>query len=190
MADFFFITEMAGFQHGDSPFYLKRISLAPVRAGSGTLVSFTYATDFVLTHSDSEMRTYHYTTRHIHGIALDETGVPYDLRGETIRTAIKHHIFQTLQTLPYEYQPTTRILLLTKGLMKIGLLEELVPVTDFLSNLIIRDLADYGCPPAHKLLGGERATKRRPRIVFGLVCRTVSHIYDGFHSSGPRVTNL
>jgi len=168
MADFVFIAEMAGFQHGDSPFYLKQISLVPVRSGSGTLLSFTYATDFLLTHSDSAMRTYHYTTRHIHGIALDETGVPYHLRGETICTAIKHHIFQTLQTLPYEYQPTPRILLLTKGPMKTGLLEELVPATDFLSNLIIPDLADYGCLPAHKLLGGERATKRRPQHCFRL----------------------
>ena len=68
MADFVFVAEMAGFQHGDSPFYIERIFFAPVC--SGPLVSFTYAKDFLLEHSDSALRTQ--TTRHIHGIALDE----------------------------------------------------------------------------------------------------------------------
>ena len=55
MADFVFVAEMAGFQHGDSPFYIKRIFFAPVC--SGPLVSFTYAKDFLLEHSDSALRT-------------------------------------------------------------------------------------------------------------------------------------
>ena len=55
MADFVFVAEMAGFQHGDSPFYIERIFFAPVC--SGPLVSFTYAKDFLLEHSDSALRT-------------------------------------------------------------------------------------------------------------------------------------
>ena len=55
IADFVFVAEMAGFQHGDSPFYIERIFFAPVC--SGPLVSFTYAKDFLLEHSDSALRT-------------------------------------------------------------------------------------------------------------------------------------
>ena len=33
MADFVFVLELAGFQHGDLPFTLKRISIARVRNG-------------------------------------------------------------------------------------------------------------------------------------------------------------
>ena len=94
MANFVFITEMASFQQGDSPFYIKRISLAPIH--SGPLVSFTYATDFFLEHSDSAFHTY--TTRNIHGITLDEPGIPYDLSGDTIHTALKRYIFPALET--------------------------------------------------------------------------------------------
>ena len=86
MANFVFIAEMASFQNGDSPFYITRISLTPVHFGP--LVSFTYATDFFLEHSDSAFHTH--TTQNIHGITLDEPGIPYDLSGDTIHTALKH----------------------------------------------------------------------------------------------------
>ena len=91
MANFVFIAEMASFQNGDSPFYIKRISLTPVH--SGQLVSFTYAIDFFLEHSDSAFHTF--ATWNIHGITLDEPGIPYDLSGDTILTALKHHIFSS-----------------------------------------------------------------------------------------------
>lgn len=95
MANFVFIAEMASFQNGDSPFYIKRISLTPVH--SGQLVSFTYVIDFFLEHSDSAFHTF--ATWNIHGITLDEPGIPYDLSGDTILTALKHHIFPALESL-------------------------------------------------------------------------------------------
>ena len=95
MANFVFIAEMASFQNGDSPFYIKCISLTPVH--SGQLVSFTYTIDFFLEHSDSAFHTF--TTWNIHGITLDEPGIPYDLSGDTILTALKHHIFPALESL-------------------------------------------------------------------------------------------
>lgn len=150
MADFVFVIEIAGFQHGDGQFIIRRVSISPVR--EGTMATFTFETSFLLHHSDSAIRTYHYTTRHIHGIALDNPGLPYSLRGETISTTLKHHILGALRPIPHEYQQEPRILLVTKGTEKIRLLEELVPAEGFFKNLIVRDLADYGCPPASRLL--------------------------------------
>ena len=75
MADFIFVIEMAGLQHGNGQFTIKRVSISPVH--EGTMAVFTYDTSFLLHHSDSAIRTYHFTTRHIHGIALDEPGLPY-----------------------------------------------------------------------------------------------------------------
>lgn len=111
MADFVFVIEIAGFQHGDSQFIIKRVSISPVR--EGTMATFTFETSFLLHHSDSAIRT---------------------------------------RPIPHEYQQEPRILLVTKGTEKIRLLEELVPAEGFFKNLIVRDLADYGCPPASRLL--------------------------------------
>ena len=130
MANFVFIAEMASFQNGDSPFYIKRISLTPVH--SGQLVSFTYAIDFFLEHSDSAFHTF--ATWNIHGITLDEPGIPYDLSGDTILTALKHHIFQPSRVF---YKPAPQILLVTKGPHEICLLEKLILPMDISSNLII-----------------------------------------------------
>ena len=127
------------------------------------MATFTYDTSFLLHHSDSVIRTYHYTTRHIHGIALDEPGLPYSLRVETISTTLKHHIFGALRPIPHEYQPEPRILLVTKGTEKIRLIEELVPAEGFFKNLIVRDLADYGCPPAPRPLFGDAAQPQKPQ---------------------------
>lgn len=112
MADFVFVIEIAGFQHGDGQFIIKRVSISPVR--EGTMATFTFETSFLLHHSDSAIRTYHYTTRHIHSIALDNPGLPYSLRGETISTTLKHRIFGALRPIPHEYQQEPRILLVTK----------------------------------------------------------------------------
>ena len=152
MADFVFVIEMAGLQHGDGQFTIKRVSISPVR--ERTMATFTYDTSFLLHHSDSAIRTCHYTTRHIHGIAFDEPGLPYSLRGETISTTLKNHIFGALRPIPHEYQQETRILLVTKGTEKMRLIKELVLAEGFFKNLIVRDLAGYGCPPASRLLGG------------------------------------
>lgn len=65
-------------------------------------------------------------------------GISYDLSGDTIHTALKHYIFPALDTLLHEYQPTPWILLVTKGPLKIRLLEELIPAIDiFFPHLII-----------------------------------------------------
>ena len=106
------------------------------------------------------------TTRHIHGIALDEPGLPYSLRGETISITLKNHIFGALRPIPQEYQQELQILLVTKGTEKIRLIKELVPVEGFFKNLIVRDLADYGCPPASRLLGGRRAATETTAALF------------------------
>ena len=116
--------------------------------------------------SDSAIRTYHYTTRHIHGIALDEPGLPYSLQGGTISTTLKKHIFGALRPIPHEYQQEPRILLVTKGTEKIRLIKELVLVEGFFKNLIVRDLADYGCPPASWLLGGRRTATETTAALF------------------------
>ena len=57
-------------------------------------------------------------------------GIPYDLSGDRIHTALKHYIFPALDTLLHEYQPTPWILLVTKGPLKIRLLEELILAID------------------------------------------------------------
>ena len=64
-------------------------------------------------------------------------GIPYDLSGDTIHTALKHYIFPVLDTLLHEYQPTPWILLVTKGPLKIRLLENLFWQWTFFSHLII-----------------------------------------------------
>ena len=68
--------------------------------------------------------------------------------------------------IPHEYQQEPRILLVTKGTEKIRLIKELVPVECFFKNLIIRDLVDYGCPPASRLLGGRRAATEKTAALF------------------------
>ena len=92
--------------------------------------------------------------------------LPYSLRGETISTTLKNHIFGALRTIPQEYQQQPQILLVTKGTEKIRLIKELVPVEGFFNNLIVRDLADYGCPPASRLLGGRRAATETTAALF------------------------
>ena len=92
--------------------------------------------------------------------------LPYSLRGETISTTLKNQIFGALRTIPQEYQQQPQIVLVTKGTEKIRLIKELVPVEGFFNNLIVRDLADYGCPPASRLLGGRRAATETTAALF------------------------
>ena len=164
MADFVFVIEMAGLQHGNGQFTIKRVPISPVH--EGTMATFTYDTSFLFHHSDSAIRTYHYTTRHIHGIALDEPGLPYSLRRETISITLKKHMFGALRPIPHEYEQEPQILLVTKGTEKIRLIKELVPMEGFFKNLIVRDPANYGCPPASRLLGGGRPATETTAALF------------------------
>lgn len=166
MADFVFVIELAGVQHGYGQFTIKQVSISPVR--KGTMATFTYDTSFLLHHSDSAICTYHYTTRHIHGIAVDEPGLacPTVYGGETIGTTLKNHILRGLRPIPHEYQQEPRILLVTKGTEKIRLIEVLVPAEGFFKNLIVRDLADFGCPLASRLLGGRCAATETTAALF------------------------
>ena len=121
MAAFVFVLEFAGFQHGDLPFTLKRIRIAPVR--NGPEQTFTFNIPFFLDHNDRAIQTYHFTTRSVHGIALDEPGLPYDLRCDVVHTALKSAICTSQRPLPSAYQPCPSILVLTKGTQKIQLLD-------------------------------------------------------------------
>lgn len=155
--DFVFVVEMAGFQHGDSPFYLKRVTVAPVRNGQPS--TFTFDTMFLTDEYPRARATFNYQTRYIHGISMDDPGIPYALRSEAIITAVKQHIFPRLHDIPEEYQFAPRILFLAKGNEKKGMLEALIPAKHFFINRIVRDLSDYDCPSAQNLLGGRRSTE-------------------------------
>ena len=91
MADFVFVIEVSGFQHGELPFYVKRLSIAPVRVGS--CHTFTFNTDFLRDHEESALSTYRFAMRMIHGINLDEPGLAYELRFEVIQSTLKHLLF-------------------------------------------------------------------------------------------------
>ena len=60
LADFAFVIEVSGYQHGDLPFYPKRLSIAPVRAGS--CHSITFNADFLLHHDERALSTYRFAT--------------------------------------------------------------------------------------------------------------------------------
>ena len=92
--------------------------------------------------------------------------LPYSLQGETISTTLKNHIFGALRPIPHEYEQELQILWVTKGTEKIRLIKELVLVEGFFKNLIVRDLADYGCPPASRLLGGGRPATETTAALF------------------------
>ncbi|KAJ7386893.1 hypothetical protein OS493_006927 [Desmophyllum pertusum] len=142
---------MAGFQHGELPFILKQITIAPVK--DGIPHTLTFNTKFLLSQPPRAMQTYNYQARAIHGISIDHPGIPYSLRQEAVSTAVKESMFGLLQYLPAAYQDNPRVLLLTKGSEKVLLFESLIPAQDILVNCIVRDLSDYGCPLAHRLLG-------------------------------------
>lgn len=98
MADFVFVLQLTGFQHGDLPFTLKRNSITLVR--NGHTQTFTFDTPFLLDHTDRAIQTYYLMTRSNHGIAVDEPGLPYDFHGDVIQTALKTAIFTSQQPLP------------------------------------------------------------------------------------------
>ena len=156
MAEFVFILELAGFQHSDLPFTIKCVSIVPIR--NGPVETFTFATPFLLEHSNRAIQTYLYTTRSIHGITLDDSGLPYDIRGDVIQTALKSALFASQRPLPPSYQQSPRILVLTKSTPKIWLLDALIPAEGIFENILIRDVADYGCPPAQQLFGHRAGT--------------------------------
>ena len=84
--------------------------------------------------------------------------IPYDIRGDVIQTALKSALFASQRPLPPSYQRSPRILVLTKGTPKIWLLDALIPAEGIFENILIRDVADYGCPPAQQLFGHRAGT--------------------------------
>ena len=151
MVDFAFVIEVSGFQHGDLPFYLKRLSIAPVRDGPSH--SITLNTDFLRDHDERALSTYRFATRTIHGIDVDEPWLAYELRYDAVQSTLKHLIFTSERRLQTEYQNAPRVLLITKGKQKLKIVEELIPAGGVFKNFFVRDLFDYGCPPVHCLLG-------------------------------------
>ena len=142
MADFVFVIEVSGFQQGELPFYVKRLSIALVRAGS----CHTFNTDFLHDHEERALSTYRFATRMIHGINLDEPGLAYELRTLASKRLIP------------EYHHAPQVLLLTKGQEKLKIVEDLILDGGVFANFLFRDLSDYGCPPAHRLLGHQAST--------------------------------
>ena len=102
MADFAFVIEVSGFQHGDLLFYLKRLSIAPVRAGSSH--SITFNADFLRDHDERALSTYRFATTTIHGIDLHEPVLAYDLRYDAVQSTLKHLLFTSQRRLQAEYQ--------------------------------------------------------------------------------------
>ena len=86
-ANFVFVIEVSGFQHGNLPFYIKRLSVAPVTAGS--YHTFTFNTDFSLLQQRQSTFNLPDATRIIHGINLDEPGLAYDLRYDVVQSTLK-----------------------------------------------------------------------------------------------------
>ena len=85
--DFVFVVEMAGFQHGDLPFALKRMTIAPVRDGPPHKLTFDMM--FLLDENPRAMHTFTFQTTNIHGISIDEPGISYERRRDAILTIIK-----------------------------------------------------------------------------------------------------
>ena len=124
--------------------------------GGGTPTTISFDTLFLLDETQRAINTFNFQTQRIHGIPLDEPGVPYSLRKDAIHTAIKAMAYKSLSDLPAAYQRRPRILLLTKGKDKLAIIEQLIPQEGFFAHRTVRDLADYGCPTAVQLLGQRR----------------------------------
>ncbi|KAJ7382261.1 hypothetical protein OS493_036164, partial [Desmophyllum pertusum] len=70
----------------------------------------------------------------IHGVPLDEPGVPYDLRKDAIAAAIKSTIYSKLLGIPGMNKENPRILLVTKGTSNVEILKTLIPNEDLFAN--------------------------------------------------------
>lgn len=163
MATVSIIIETDGFQHGLEVYTIKTIALANF-ANKSCLVR-KFDTSHLIHGTSAALRTYRFQSEY-HGLALDGVGLPQEYAVPLILGFLQEAILDELERgLP----PPLSFVLWTKGAEKRDFIQQLIdsaalppPVP-----IMVRNLEELDCPPAHCILGSqEHPTTEHRAVVF------------------------